>query len=118
MKNNNFINDSKSPELKLTDFSIQILELLEESIEKSMKEKIDNIFSTDSIDDNISEFQLIPLENGECIVKLSLNSELDPYFNFSFTVNSIEEGRELEHSWINKNKFLYIELLRIIKESI
>ncbi len=113
----NFIEKWKGPEIRLTDFSMQALELLEGTIDKDVRDLIDNIFSAYSKIESTNEFQLIPLEDGKCIVKLALKGDLDKHFSMSFTVDSVEEGKSIERSWINKNKSLYREIVNIIKKA-
>lgn len=113
----NFLEKWKGPEIKLTDFALQTLELLEETIDEDKKEKIDLAFSKDSVLEDNKQFQLVPLEDGDCIVKLSVPKDLDENFNLNFTVDSIDKGKKIEEGWLNKNKSLYREILNIIKEA-
>ncbi len=118
LSNSNFIENRNGPQIKLTDFSLQTLELLEGAIDKDVKDEVDFIFSSDPNKRvELSEFQLVPLENGNCIVKLSVKGDLDENFLMEFTVENIEEGKKIESSWKNKNKSLYREIVNIIKNA-
>ncbi len=117
LSSSNFIEKWQGPEVKLTDFAIQALELLEETIDKDVKMLIDDIFSEDSKSIDLREFQIVPLENGKCIVKLTITGDLDEHFSMNFTADSIEEAKKIERSWSNKNKSLYREIVNIIKEA-
>lgn len=114
----NFLEKWQGPEIKLTDFAVQTLELLENSIDSEKKEMIDKVFSSEYVTEDFREFQLVPLENGKCIVKLTVSKDLDEHFELNFTIDSIEDGKKLEDKWLNKNKSFYREILNILKEAI
>ena len=114
----NFLEKLGGPEIKLTDFSLQVLELLEENISIEKRTKIDGIFETNDNSEYYSNSQLIPLEDGRCILRLSVSKDLDEQFNLQFTVNSLNEGKLIEKKWKNKNRSLYNELIRVLKEAI
>ena len=112
LKDSNFFTNEKDNAITLSDFSEQILELLEDNIDENVKMKIDDVFTNTSLKDN-NDVQIIPLEDGEYLIKLSLN-ELDSNFSFNFTVENINEAKKIEKNWKDKNKSLYRQLVGVI----
>lgn len=112
LKDSNFFTNEKDNAITLSDFSEQILELLEDNIDENVKMKIDDVFTNTSLKDN-NDVQIIPLEDGEYLIKLSLN-ELDSNFSFNFTVENIDEAKKIEKNWKDKNKSLYRQLVGVI----
>lgn len=112
----NFFTNDNSPEITLTDFSLEVLDLLDESIDENIKKKIDDIFS-DNIKSDEHKTTIIPLKDGRCIMHLYIDTELDKYFQLNFTVDDIETAKKIEKAWNNKNKSLYHALINVIKEA-
>lgn len=118
LSNSNFLEKWDSPTIKLTDFSIQVLELMENTIDEESRKTIDDIFNSSIDITNVSDARLIPTENGKCIIILSVNNSIDENFNLSITTDSIEEAKNIEKSWYRKNNDIYSDILKLIKEAI
>ncbi len=118
LSNSNFLEKWDSPTIKLTDFAMQALELLEETIDENARKTIDEIFSSSIDVTNVSDARLIPTEDGKCIINLSISKEIDDNFNFSFTTDTIDDAKKIEKIWYKRNKEIYEKLLNVIKEAI
>lgn len=118
LSNSNFLEKWDSPTIMLTDFALQALELLEETIDSESRKTIDDIFSSSIDITNVSNARIIPNEDGSCIVMLSIGKEIDENFDFTFTTNNVDEAKKIEKAWYRNNKDIYKELLKVIKEAI
>lgn len=117
LKNSKFFNLDDGRILILSDFSIQILELLEDNIDIILKEKVDNVFSPQAMDIENPEFELIPLNKDKTIVKLAIKGSLDENFSMTFTLDNDKDFERLRENWLNKNKSFYHELLKVILDN-
>lgn len=117
LKNSKFFVQSEIPKIQLSDFSIQILELMEDSIDLILREKVDKIFSLDSVSLENPEFQVIELPDGSYLIKLFLLGELDENFALSFSLNDKNQIEIIKNNWLNKNKSIYREFLKILREA-
>lgn len=115
LKNTNFFLNDTTKELNLTDFSIQILDLMEDNINKDSKAIIDEIFNTKGLKDNYKNVQIISESENKLIVKLTIDEMIDEDFLLSFTLESPDDLKLIESNWKNKNKSLYRQILGILK---
>lgn len=113
LKNSKFFDLDDGVVLILSDFSIQILELLEGNIDIILKEKVDNIFSSKALDLEQAEFELIPLNKDKSIIKLSIKGSLDENFSMTFTISNNNDFEKIQENWVNKNRSIYHELVKV-----
>lgn len=117
LKDSKFIDKVSPSEIILSDFSIQTLDLMESTLDIIKKETIDKIFSTDGYDKNNQEFNSLPTDEGNFIVKLTIRGQLDENFSLSFTAKNKDDLKKISETWINKNKSLYHEILNLILDN-
>lgn len=115
LKSTNFFINEEKPELVLSEFSTQILDLMEDNIDSDAKNKIDDVFDNHGLKDDLGQFQVINTENNKNIIKLTLDYSIDDDFSLTFTVDNIEDLKKIESNWLNKNKSLYREIINKLK---
>ena len=117
LSNSSFFEKWDKQEIKLTDFAIQVLELLENTIDDNIKLKIDDIFLENSKFELNTNARLIPTSSGKCVVNLSLNQNEESDFSINFTVDSLESGEKIEKAWKNDSKNFYKKLMNAINDA-
>lgn len=99
--------------IKLTDFAIDVLEMMENLIDIDKKEEVDRLFSTE-FPDEYKEFQVKKLDD-KYIVNLKVSKDLDEDFLVTVYIDNKKDLEKLQDLWLNKNKSLYIQIKNILE---
>lgn len=99
--------------IKLTDFAIDVLEMMENLIDIDKKEEVDRLFSTE-FPDKYKEFQVKKLDD-KYIVNLKVSKDLDEDFLVTVNIDDEKDLEKLQDLWLNKNKSLYIQIKNILE---
>lgn len=99
--------------IKLTDFAIDVLEMMENLIDIDKKEEVDRLFSTE-FPDEYKEFQVKKFDD-KYIVNLKVSKDLDEDFLVTVYIDNKKDLENLEDLWLNKNKSLYIQIKNILE---
>ncbi len=99
--------------IKLTDFAIDVLEMMENLIDIDKKEEVDRLFSTE-FPDEYKEFQVKKFDD-KYIVNLKVSKDLDEDFLVTVYIDNKKDLEKLQDLWLNKNKSLYIQIKNILE---